>query len=362
MRSLISVAVAFICLSNLTGVWGTRLLSQENMYLTKLGSNQVTLQHQLTKRQATGESAPTLEDTASCTAQLSDILCTSGIIQRLIEADLSCGMNGVEQAQKDANTCAKSEDGQYCRSQLELYGITQNYVEGNCSMALSQNDCPSTCRTLLVEFKNKLGCCINAHINGSTILSSVYSSTLNYSLWELCGVSLPPQDCGNGPTISTPNSVQNCTSEDLFNRYYAQNLCLPQQRQLYTDAFKRLSTDMCDSQIITPDYVKDLCSLNTNGVPCGILYYQSSAELSSLNSACSTSCSSDCRERISAVMDRSGCCLSSVWFNSSYRVLESCDIEPPRKCNAVIGSAMSIMKKKFIILVIAGLLLSYLLI
>ena len=365
MKSFVSTAIIFVCLSNFTGVLNARLF-QESKHLSIFASDKVTLRHQLTKRQTTDGSTATPEVMVQCSTQLSDILCTSGIAQRLIEADLSCGMyRGIDEAQKDANMCAKSEDGQYCKSVLELYRIRQsNYVEGNCSRVLTLNSCLSACRALLEEFRSELGCCINAYINGSTVLSPFYSSSLNYSVWNLCGVPLPPEGCGNSAIISPPDSVQNCTSEDLFDKYYAQTLCLLEQRRQYTDAFRRLSTSVCGTLIITPDNVKDLCSVNANGVPCGTLYYRSSGELSSLSSACSTSCTSDCRESISAAMDSKGCCLSSAWFNSSYSSLESCDIEPLRKCDAVIGSAIPIMMEKYLILIflIAGLMLPYLLI
>ena len=366
MKSFVSTAVLFICLSNFTGVLNARLF-RESKHLPKFASGRMTLQHQLMKRQTTDGSTATTEVMAQCSTQLSDILCTSGYAQRMIEADLSCGIyRGIDEAQKDANMCAKSEGGQYCKSVLELYRIRQSdYVEGNCSGVLTQNSCPSACRTLLEEFRSELGCCINAYINGSTVFSPLYySSSLNYSVWNLCGIPLPPEGCENSPIISPPDSVKNCTSEDLFDKYYAQNLCLPEQRQQYTDAFKRLSTSVCGTLIITPDHVRDLCSVNANGIPCGTLYYQFPGELSSLSSACSMSCTSDCRERVSAAMDSKGCCLSSTWFNSSYSALESCDIEPLRKCDAVIGSAVPIMMEKCLILIffIAGLMLPYLLI
>jgi hypothetical protein len=365
MKSLISIAVIFVCLSNFTGVRSARLF-QESKHLQMFASGQAILHHQLMKRQTTDGSTATPEVMAQCTTQLSDILCTSGVAQRMIEADLSCGIYGIKEARKYGNMCAKSEDGQYCKSLLELYRIRQNnYVEGNCSRVLTLNSCPSACRTLLEEFRSELGCCINAYINGSTIFSPLYSSSLNYSVWNLCDVPLPPTDCaGNSPTISPPDSVQNCTSEDLFDKYYAQNLCLPEQRRLYTESFKRLSTSVCGTLIITPSYVKDLCSVNANGIPCGTLYYQSLSELSNLNSACSRSCTSDCRESISTALNRKGCCLSSVWFNLSYSALESCDIEPLKKCDAVLGSAVPIVQEKYtiLILVIAGLLCSNLLV
>ena len=338
---------------------------QENTplkYLTKFVSDHPTLQHRVTKRQTNDESTPTPEDMAICNAQLSDVSCTTGITQGSVEAGLSCDgiYSSIEAAQKDANACAKGEGGQFCGSLLELYRIRTNYIEGNCSRVLTQNSCPPICRSLLEDFRSTLGCCINAYVNGTGFYYG--PSSINYRVWNLCNVPLPPAACRNGPTINPPDNIQNCTNEDLFNNYYAENLYLPERYQPYINVFKKLGTSICGS---IPSAVEDGCSVDANGVPCGTLYFRSVEDLVSLDSVCSTSnisCTSNCRDGITAAKYHNGCCLRSFWFNLSgtaalsSSVLESCDIELPGTCEGVIGSAVSIMKENYTLLIIAGLM------
>ena len=221
MKSIVSVSIVLIWLSNFSFVLSAHI-SQESTplkYLTKFASDQPTLQHRVVKRQT---SAPTPEDRAICDAKLKDASCTSGIEQGFADAALSCNHSTIEEAQKAANACTKGEGGQFCGSLLELYRIRESYIGGNCSSVLSLNSCPSNCHSLLEDFRNTLGCCINAYVNGTGLYSG--ATSLNYHVWNMCDVPLPPAACGNGPTINPPGIVQNCTNEDIFNKYYVENL------------------------------------------------------------------------------------------------------------------------------------------
>ena len=367
MKSLVSFTAVLILLPNFSTVLSAQSFQDNTLHLKDVAvfaSVQPMLKHQLAKRQTNDETTPTPEDMATCNAQLSDVSCTAGITQGFVEADLSCNhtYRSIKQAQEVANSCAKGEGGPFCGSLWELYRIRASYISGNCSSVLLLNTCPSNCRSLLEDFRNTLGCCFNAYVNGTGLYSG--SSSLNYRIWNLCGVPLPPAACGNGPTISPPDNVQNCTNEDSFNKYYAKNICLPEKRQPYSDVLKRLGARFCGN--IPPNYVEDLCSVDTNGVPCGALYYRSEADLASLDSTCSSSivsCTSSCRDGIATAKNRYGCCLRSFWFNISGisaldpSVLKSCDIELPEACEGVIGSAMSIMKENYILLIIGGLIM-----
>ena len=372
MKSLVSITVVLILLSNFYTVLSAQPF-QENIplkYLTKFSSHQPTLQHQVAKRQTNNENTPTPEDMAICEARLNDAACRTGLIQGIIEASLSCGYSSIEEAQKNANTCAKGEGGQFCGSLLDLYRIRTNYIQGNCSRLLTLNSCSLTCRSLLEDFRSTFGCCINTYLNGTILLNFYYQpSSIDYHVWNLCNVPLPPADCGNTPTINPPDNIQDCTDEDVFNKYYVENICLPEHRQPYVDVLKKLGTSICGD--ITPSSIEDVCSVDTNGVPCGILYIRSSEDLDSLDSACSTSdinCTSNCRDGITAARNHNGCCLrSSVLFNSSgifglspsylsSSVLESCDIKLPGTCEGIIGSAVSIVKENYTLLIIFGIM------
>ena len=177
------------------------------------------------------ENTLTPEDEAFCNAKLIDIACSTGINQGFVDAELSCSRDiEIEQAQRDANACARNERGVYCSSALALFslgGIRHNDIVGNCSqteVVITFNSCPLACRTLLEDFRRQLGCCINAYINGS----SSYNNIVDYRLWNLCDVPLPAENCDNSPTINRPVDVQACTYEEFFNKQFSQNICLPQ--------------------------------------------------------------------------------------------------------------------------------------
>jgi hypothetical protein len=359
MKSIVSKFNVLIWLSILSAHF-----SQETTplkHLTDFTNDEPTLQHRVVKRQSNGENTPTPEDRAICNAKLKDALCTAGIEQGSAQAVLNCNRSSIEKAQKAANSCAKGEDGQFCGSLLALHRPRVDYIAGNCTRL---NSCPSNCRSLLKEFRSTLGCCINAYVNGTGLYSRAIS--LDYQVWNLCNVPLPPTACGNVPTINT-GSVQNCTNEDFFNMYYVENLCLPKRRQAYIDILKRLGTGTCGDTI--PSDIENTCAVDTNGIPCGALYYQSLEDLARLHSACSTSgtnCTSNCSEGIIAAKNRYGCCFRSAWFNISISttgtpsylsssVLQSCDIDLPGACEGLIGSAVSIMKENCITVIITGL-------
>ena len=140
------------------------------------------------------------------------------------------------------------------------------------------------------------------------------------------------------------------------------HVCLPERRQAYIDV---LESSICGDSATASD-IEDTCSVDANEVPCGILYHQSFKDLARLDSACSTSnvsCTSNCRDGITAAKKRYGCCFRSVWFytsgTASYlspSVLRSCDINLPRACEGLIGSAMSIMKENYISLIVTVLM------
>ena len=190
--------------------------------------NQLTPYHNLVRRQTTDESTFTAEDAAFCTAQLQDISCSTGITQGFIDADLICGRDrGIQQAQIDANACARNERGQYCSSALSLFDLRRNDIIGNCSLIDTSSACPTTCRTQLEQFSSSLGCCINAYVNSS--INSDYRRIVDYRLWNLCDVPLPPEGCDNTPIINLPVNVQECTEEEYFIKRFTQNICLPQR-------------------------------------------------------------------------------------------------------------------------------------
>ena len=313
-------------------------------------------QHQLVKRQNLNFGTP--ENEAYCLARISDASCSTGLAQASIDVDLTCGRVGIEEAKRLANGCAKNERGQYCSSAFTLFNVDEmglTNIEGNCSGVLVSESCPTACRTLLEDFRSRLGCCINILINGSRKLSA----SVDHRVWNLCDVPLPAADCGNSLTVNPPDDVQQCTIEQYFNKKYTQNLCLPERGQSYVDAIVLDSRCNQTSFFISAEYVTNFCSMDDSGTICGLTYSGADSEVQSenLNSICATSnvsCTSNCRDSISNATMLRGCCLN--WINTStytpqalsYGVWKSCGVESPGFCESQLslrGTATSIMEE-----------------
>ena len=132
----------------------------------------------------------TPEDGAICDAQINDVQCTVGIQRSTVELSLSCNhtYSSIEKAQRSANLCAKGENGQFCGSLWERYRPRSNYISGNCSRVLTANSCPSSCSSLLEEFRSTLGCCINAYVNGTGLYSE--ATAILIIVYGTCVMSL----------------------------------------------------------------------------------------------------------------------------------------------------------------------------
>ena len=308
--------------------------------------------HQITRRQA-----PTSQDLAYCNSIRNDAYCSSGIGQRVADFDLSCG-DSIETVRSSLSRCAKSESGAFCWSLIQLNGPSQQYVDANCFGAITSNTCPPQCRTNLEDFKNKLGCCINAHLNGSYYFPGT-SRIVDYRLWNLCGVPLPAMDCENhGLTFNVPASAQNCSLEEFTSRKYA-ILCQPNVAQPYINGL--LNDTRCSQ--INLNFSRDLinsCSMNTRGEFCYIqieLYKNGSTShyVSTLNSNCDSEisnmpqsgCRPTCRNELVEIKDALGCCVNH--YNKSYLdypydisslaygLWESCGVETPGFCESTLS-------------------------
>ena len=325
--------------------------------------------HQIIRRQADSE-MPTAQDRAYCASIENDATCSSGLRQGQLDISLSCG-ESIEDIRFQYAHCARSENGAYCGSLS--YGVSEQYLEGNCSGAVTSNICPSQCRTQLEDFKSKLGCCINEYLNMSGYDLYMYTRlSVNYRLWNLCGVPLPAKDCQNhGLIFNVPANAQNCTGEE-FGHLHLAIQCEPTVVQPYTNDL--LKDNRC-SQIYlnSTKHLINLCSMNSRGDFCnlqigeftrnysnGTLYHD--YYVSALNSNCDFNttdeqdfeCSSTCRNELVEVKNALGCCIN--YYNTSinypdiyvpppsltYRVWEACRVETPGFCESKLSLNSSI--------------------
>ena len=198
----------------------------------------------------------------NCSARIVDAECSAGIRQGDIDAGLICGMLSIDTATTLANECAKNEHGQYCASAFDLFNVNDNMglmnIEGNCSGVFASESCPTGCRTLLEDFRGRLGCCINALVNNTRRASS---SSVDYRVWNICDVPLPAADCESGPvTVNPPDNVLQCTTEQYTNMRNTQNLCLPERGQAYVDAIVLDSRCSQSSFYSSVEYATNFCS------------------------------------------------------------------------------------------------------
>ena len=139
MKNLVSMSIILIWLSNFSSFSVLSVQLFRKSPLKHPISDQPTLQHRVIKRQSSDESTSTPEDWTICDAELWEVSCTAGIQQGYIEAVLSCNYMSIEEAQREANVCAKGESGQSCGSLWDHYRIRSNNIGGNCSRALMLN-------------------------------------------------------------------------------------------------------------------------------------------------------------------------------------------------------------------------------
>ena len=139
----------------------------------------------VTKRQISDDTALKQR----CNIQDWDRRCDSGYYQSEIDAYLYCGQ--MDDARDLAMSCAQNEMGEYCGTvyyKVENVESTLDYIDGNCSSALSSGSCSANCREQLQLLIARLGCCSYSLLNNS--FSSLSNRLVtDQRLWSMCNVS-----------------------------------------------------------------------------------------------------------------------------------------------------------------------------
>ena len=142
------------------------------------------------------------------------------------------------------------------------------YYEGICTGEFDSNiiDCSLQCRTQLEEIKSTLGCCINVLASKCKWYRYVYFPSLDYRLWNSCGVPLPPMDCEHhGLPFNVPATIQNnCT---IVDEYIVEGT---KEFQFVQILLKHLLDDRRFSQVSfnTAKNSVDTCSVKDDGKFC----------------------------------------------------------------------------------------------
>ena len=302
--------------------------------------------HHVQKRQTFNV---TTQDTIYCASKVLEYECSSNVAQRL--ADIALGCNNQALARNTANACARSERGELCGAATTRVMLEETLNASLCYGAVGVGVCPSTCRSFLEFGRSQLGCCINTYINVTG--SSLYGTYVDYHLWNLCNVELPPATgCGNSPvTVSPTASAQTCTQAEYFTRT-GQYQCMPRVGQPLVDAL--LSNRRCYP--FAKAFV-DGCYVNPNGQFCTEIV--SSYSLLTLQTNCisNSTCSSSCRSAVTNITRAYGCCVnvyntSDVGIQDpslSYSVWSSCGVESPGFCTSTLNSSVTMKAFAWII-------------
>ena len=312
--------------------------------------------HRLVKRQT--PSSQDTQDLTDCSTIILDYQCgSSGYVQGIANIALGCGNDSF--ARGAANTCARSESGDFCVTATLRLNLDENLAAGasDCDSAVAVGSCSAACRSFLQSASTRLGCCINTYINDTgRPLLFVYSTYVDYRLWNLCNVPLPADDCENAFPLNPPPDVQECTTQEILTRLVNYQ-CMTSVSQPLVDAL--LQNSMCYE---LARVVVDSCSINANSEFCAAVIgsdvitssVSSDPLLESLimncDSSSSISCSSSCRSAVTNIANSYGCCVSIVNDTDSqipqlsYSVWSSCGLETPGVCATSTLSSAATMK------------------
>lgn len=319
----------------------------------------VDLTHHLAKRQTPPSNS--IQDLLDCTITVLDYQCgSSGYAQRIADIALSCRNDSY--ARGTASSCARSESGDFCGSATFRFILDQSLAaDASTCSAATASSCPSTCRRFLESASSRLGCCINTFINTTfNPLAALYSTYVDYRLWNYCNVPLPAADCGNGLPLNPPQDAQDCTLQELFVRL-ANHACTPSVGQPLVDTL--LQNSKCYT---AARQLVDSCLTNANNEYCAAIIGSdvlspiisnegSDPLITSLalncNSSFSSSCSASCRSAINNVKTSYGCCVNVINETTgssvsglSYSVWNSCGIDTPGVCTTSSLSGAANMK------------------
>ena len=291
----------------------------------------------------------TNEEFTRCESVAVDSQCSSGYAQAIINVELRCG--NMASARDTSLSCARNEGGQACGAAVLDLSVNDNQTQNaaTCSGAVTQGSCPSTCRSFLQFARSMLGCCVNTYVN--TTDSSVYfqyREYVDYRLWNLCNVDLPPADCGNALPVNPPSNVQTCTGTEYIRRI-TNHVCMPSVGQPLINALLRTSRCYPLARLFV-----DVCATNANGDFCLVLNQDvlsnGSTNLFTALDSCGVStstCTSSCRNTVSDARNTLGCCVNTLYNNSQGIQLPAlsnsywnlCGVETPGFCTSTLNSA-----------------------
>ena len=312
------------------------------------------IHHHVQKRQTISDL--TQQDILDCSTAILNYQCgSSGYAQQVVNIALGCRNDSY--ARTTADACAKNANGDVCGATTSAFILDQSQSTNadTCIGAVSSGVCPSTCRSFLQSGRSKLGCCINTYVNKTTSpLYALYSVYVDYRLWNLCNVALPPSDCGNSLPLNPPANTQTCTVSQLVSQL-VQYECMASVGQPFVDAILRNRRCYVYARLQA-----NACGTNANGQYCGDvvgmdLLGSTSTDtlLTTLTTSCfsTSTCTSSCRLAINNIKNAYGCCVNiynesdiglQLGTSVSYGVWSACGVDSPGFCTSTLSASISV--------------------
>ena len=211
--------------------------------------------------------------------------------------------------------------GQARRSFLDSMDDIELAFEACIDPAMT--NCSNECRQHLKVVEDDVGCCINEIINNTRIRPSNYHRLFNHSLWRMCSIDTPRQNClpSRLTKFPKPKSTRNCSFHEFFQRRY--------QVQCRSSTLKALADDYNahGCQQVTKD-LYDTCSVTEEGVWCVEKFLSNRDFILDLaylaHSRCSSNngtCTAECRTALRDIRSNLGCCINNLFNNTHFELI-----------------------------------------
>ena len=292
------------------------------------------------------------QDLIDCAAASIESQCSSGLAQETVDISLECGQDAI--ARSVSIACARNAAGTTCQEATTRITQEQLTMAAQCTGVVQTGTCPSACSEFLRTQRSNLGCCINTYVNTTdSPLYLQYRNLVDYRLWDVCNVDLPPDGCGNALPVNRPSNARNCTTTEYVNLLVDYE-CSSSAGQQFVDALLQNTRCYPIARLQV-----DACGRNANGQFCAqaigqdLLSSESTDPLLVSLANCGTStstCTPFCQDVIANVNDAYGCCVN-VYNNSdiglqlpslSNSYWDSCGVETPGFCTSTLSSSTAI--------------------
>ena len=91
--------------------------------------------------------------------------------------------------------CSLDANGTFCLATASGTSDSDRFITPIMKVCLSATSCSPECKSILQDFANSRGCCVNALYNSAYSIAVFNTTVVDDWLFKLCGVESPPQSC-----------------------------------------------------------------------------------------------------------------------------------------------------------------------